>query len=57
MLGNIEALNRGIQGIETNRKTRLVEKIKNIFSGKQVEDIEIEEDVIQEDNTSPYDFL
>ena len=57
MLGSIEALNRGIQGVETNRKTRLVEKIKKVFSGKSIEDIEIEEDIVQEEGVSPYDFL
>lgn len=53
MLGNIESLQRGIQGIETKRKTKLVERMKKIFKNEIVEfnsELEME-------NVSPYDFL
>lgn len=53
MLGNIDALSKGIQGIELRRKTKLVERIKKIFKN---EIIEFDED-IQMENVSPYDFL
>jgi len=53
MLGNIEALQRGIQGIETRRKTKLVERMKKIFENEVLEFKETNE----MENLSPYDFL
>ena len=53
MLGNIEALQRGIQGIETRRKTKLVERMKKIFENEVLEFKETNE----MENLSPYEFL
>jgi hypothetical protein len=56
MLGNVEAINRGIQGIESHRKTKLIQKIKQIFAGVYQENIEICEN-LPEEEVSPYDFM
>ncbi len=56
MLGNVEAINRGIQGIENHRKTKLIQKIKQIFSGVYQENIEMCEN-LPEEEVSPYDFM
>lgn len=51
MLGNIDALTRGIQGIEVRRKTKLVQKIKSAFKSEKLDfDVQLE-------NVSPYDFM
>lgn len=57
MLGNVEAISRGIQGIESHRKTKLILKIKQIFSGTYQENIETCENLPQEEEVSPYDFM
>ena len=57
MVGNVEALKRGIQGIENHRKTKLITKIKAIFAGATLGDIDISDDIIEDDNISPYDFM
>ncbi len=57
MLGNVEAISRGIQGIESHRKTKLIRKIKQIFSGTYQENIETCENLPQEEEVSPYDFM
>lgn len=57
MLGNVEAINRGIQGIENHRKTKLVTKIKQIFSGEYQENIEQCDNLPEEEGISPYDFM
>jgi exodeoxyribonuclease V alpha subunit len=56
MLGNVEAINRGIQGIESHRKTKLIQKIKQIFAGVYQENIEMCEN-LPEEEVSPYDFM
>lgn len=53
MLGNIEALAKGIQGIEIRRKTKLVQRIKTFFKN---EILDFDSD-IQLENVSPYDFI
>ncbi|MDD4076501.1 MAG: ATP-dependent RecD-like DNA helicase [Bacilli bacterium] len=54
MLGNIEAMVKGIKRIENKRKTKLTERIKtNINSAQLTDDVGIDEMV----NLSPYDFL
>lgn len=57
MLGNIEAVNKGIVGIEENRKTRLVEKIKKLFDGQKLIIDEIQNWPKDLENVSPYDFM
>ncbi len=53
MLGNIEALQRGIQGVEGRRKTKLVERMKKVFQNEMLEFDPNDE----MENVSPYDFL
>lgn len=53
MLGNIDALNKGIQGIEVRRKTKLVQRIKEFFENGILNF----EDIDNLENVSPYDFL
>lgn len=54
MLGNLDAFRFGIRDIETKRKTKLSEKIKNGFD--LISDSEFEE-INQLENLSPYDFM
>lgn len=54
MLGNLDAFRFGIRGVETKRKTKLSEKIKNSFT--LILDSDFEEADYME-NLSPYDFM
>ena len=51
MLGNIDALNYGIKGIEDHRKTKLLDKIKRKINGEEIDYYFSDSDL------SPYDFL
>lgn len=54
MLGSIESLVRGIKGIETKRKTKLMMRItENIY---QIDQLRIDE-LDEMENLSPYDFM
>ena len=57
MLGNLDAMKKGIQEIEIERKSRLKERIQEGFSNTQVvnEQQQWEEEI--DDQISPYDFL
>jgi exodeoxyribonuclease V alpha subunit len=60
MLGNFEAVRKGIVELEEERKTKLVDRIKEIFENpnkivdKKSAFSEIKEDL---ENISPYDFM
>ena len=51
MLGSIEALSIGVEGIEERRKTKLLEKIKQALS---CEKLEI---TLDDSDISPFDFI
>lgn len=55
MLGNVEALRRGIVGIEEQRNSKLNQKIQDHFLGVEKSSEEFEKSSLEE--ISPYDFL
>ena len=59
MIGNPESLNMGIKNLDSERKTKLKEKIINGFSKKEIDDSLSAFDEIKEnmENLSPYDFM
>lgn len=57
MLGNVEALCRGVQGIEEKRKTKLCEKIRFSNGDGKILEEELDESEEKMENISPYDFL
>ncbi|MFA7435072.1 MAG: ATP-dependent RecD-like DNA helicase [Bacilli bacterium] len=54
MVGSIEALNKGVKGIEEKRKTHLARKISTNIS--DIEEFDLT-NIDQLENVSPYDFL
>lgn len=54
MIGNYEAVRKGIVELEDMRKTNLVLRIKEIFNNPQIENKKNDEDL---ENISPYDFM
>lgn len=54
MLGSIEALNKGVRGVEEKRKTHLAEKISNNL--KIIDEFDLS-NIDELENVSPYDFL
>lgn len=57
MVGNIESLNMGINNLDINRKTRLCEKITNIFSDKIDDSLSAFEKIDEDFTKNPYDFM
>ena len=63
MIGNIQALNKGIKYTEESRQTSLSEKIKNLFEpayANKIHDALSAFDTLGEinmENVSPYSFL
>ena len=51
MLGSIEALSLGVEGIEARRKTKLLEKIKKVVNSNLLE-VDIDDN-----DLSPFDFM
>jgi len=54
MVGSIQALVKGVKGIESKRKTKLVEQIKENFNN--FDDIK-NVDILEMEKVSPYDFM
>ena len=57
MIGNPESMKTGINNLDSNRKTRLKDKILNTYKNK-IDDSLSAFDTIEESNSlSPYDFM
>jgi len=54
LIGNFDALRKGIVETEDSRKTKLVDRIQEIFKNPQVKEIDDEQNM---ENISPYDFM
>lgn len=57
MLGNIDAMKKGISEIELDRKSMLKERIQEVFTSGTIQDVALKNDEINNEEVSPYDFL
>lgn len=57
MLGNIDAMKKGISEIELDRKSMLKERIQEVFTSGNTQDVTLEKAEIENEEMSPYDFL